>query len=171
MAGEGLSGARLAVLAFDPAESSWIYDPSFPILIANILSWLGLQSAGPSSSFRVGDVLEGEFLRGVESIVDPEGRTHPLSAEGGGFTFPSPGRYRVRGEGVGNSGEVFVNLLSEKVSRRMSDSVDGGPERAFSLPPLPFRLEIGRMILGAAIILLLAEWLITPAARVGRLPE
>jgi hypothetical protein len=44
--GRNAGGGRLAVIAFDPVSTGWIREASFPILIANLVSWLGEDRGG-----------------------------------------------------------------------------------------------------------------------------
>jgi hypothetical protein len=173
LAGESRAGGRLAVVGFDPVESGWIYDPSFPILIANLVSWLGEESSGTRSSFRVGDKIDGEFLQSLRSITDPEGREHrPPPGGGGSYTFRLAGEFRVEGRAGEDSGSIYVNLVNEEVSRRMvMAGTEPGDDSPPPLPARPFRLELKMLFLSFGIVLLLLEVLVEPSARVGRIPE
>jgi hypothetical protein len=173
LAGENHSGGRMAVLAFDPVADGWIYDPSFPILIANLVSWLGMESPGTRSSFLVGDTIADGVLEGSKAITGPAGKiTRPSAGSWSGFSFPLAGRYKVAAEREERSGEVFVNIVNEGVSRSMTVSAeDEGDALPSSLLDRPFRLEMRSLLLAAAVVLLLLESIAAPSAQVGRLPE
>ena len=169
LAGRSPSGERLVILAFDPVEEGWIYDPSFPILMANAVSWLGLDTRASVSSFRVGDGATAEALGGAVSVEGPFGIRHRFSGKET-YLFPLAGRYRVEGGRV-KDGEVFVNLLNEEVSAAVAPpaAVPGGT----TAPPFttrPFRLLLHAPFLILGIFLLLLESLVAPPAAVGRLP-
>jgi hypothetical protein len=173
LAGETYSGGRMAVLAFDPVADGWIYDPSFPILMANLVSWLGMESPGTRSSFLVGDTIADGILEGSRAITGPAGRvTRPSAGNWSGFSFPLAGRYQVAAGRGKRSGEIFVNIVNESVSRSMTVSAeDVGDALPSSLLDRPFRIEMRGLLLAAAIVLLLLESIVAPSARVGRLPE
>ncbi len=171
MAGRNYSGERVAVVAFDPVEEGWIYDQSFPILVANLVSWLGIDARGARSSFRVGERAARSALAGARGITDPLGVDHVLPPEGEGtYTFSRAGRYRIKAGSEAPPGEVFANLLNEDVSRAMA----AGPrERAEGgLPPArPFRLPLQGALILLGLAFLVIEIAVAPPAAVGRLPR
>ncbi|HWR96999.1 MAG TPA: hypothetical protein VN317_01110, partial [Candidatus Methanoperedens sp.] len=73
-AGRAPGGARLALLAFDPRESEWVHDPSFPILIANLAAWLAEEPGGTRTAFVVGDRLPAGIAASLRAVRDPAGR-------------------------------------------------------------------------------------------------
>lgn len=165
-----LSGrARIVLLAFDPRENEWVFDPSFPILMANIAGWLAESPEGTRSSFLVGDALPEDLAGNLRALVEPGGRRIPRPSAGWrSFRFATPGRWRVEAGAGGASGEVFVNLLDESVSAALApqpvahDSPPPPPER-------PFRFAARGALLSAALLLLLLEQLVAPPQRAGRL--
>jgi hypothetical protein len=171
-AGRSAQGARLALLAFDPRETGWSYTPSFPILVANLVSWLAEAPAGSRSSFLVGDALPETLAREVRGVSDPSGA--PVARPPGGwgeFRFNEAGRWRIEGSGRASSGEVFVNVLDERVSAAMAPpGGDAAPQPPGEPPERPFRAAAQAPLLIAAVGLLLLEQLVAPKARVGRLP-
>lgn len=172
MAGKSTSGGRMAVLAFDPVESGWVYEPSFPILVANLVSWLGQEASGSRSSYRVGERLAANVHLKGRSIIDPSGNVRSLSPLSDPYVFRTAGRYRLTGGSQEESGEVFVNLLSEEVSRSMAPTGEGASEGGQAAAPArPFKLVLRDILLIAGALLLLLELLVAPTPRVGRLPQ
>ena len=168
-AGRLAGGARLVLLAFDPRESEWVYDPSFPILVANIAAWLAESGEGTRSSFLVGETLPEDLASSTQALVDPSGRRESRPPDGWrSFAFPVPGRWGVEGRLPGSGGEIFVNLLDEKVSATVAPAA-ASTAPATPLPRRPFRLETRRALLAAALVLLLLERLAAPPRRAGRL--
>jgi hypothetical protein len=168
-AGRAAGGGRLVLLAFDPRESEWVFDPSYPILVANAVAWLAESPEGTRSSFLVGDPLPGALAAGLRTLIDPAGRRQPTPPDGwDSFRFPMPGRWRVEGDGPATSGEVFVNLLNESVS-----TAQGLPPAATApaaeFPRRPFRAPGRDPLLVAALVLLVLERIVAPTQRAGRL--
>jgi hypothetical protein len=157
------------LLAFDARENAWVYDPSYPILIANAVAWLAESPEGTRSSFLVGDPLPGALTDGLRALVDPAGRRQPVPADGwDSFRFPLPGRWRVEGSSPAGSGDVFVNLLNEGVSSSQGTSMASAVAEP-DLPRRPFRVPGRAPLLVAALLLLLLEQIVAPVRRAGRL--
>lgn len=169
-AGRTARGARIALLAFDPRETGWSYSPSFPILVANLLSWLAESPEATRSSFRVGDFLPEPLAGGGHRLIDPTGRTQQEPAGGWqDFRFPAAGRWRIEGGGATGSGEVFVNLLDERVSAALAPSKSAPAPSPPQLASRPFRAAGQVPLLIAALVLLLLEQLVAPVPQAGRL--
>jgi hypothetical protein len=170
-AGRTMGGTRLALIAFDPAESGWTRDPSFPILVANLVAWLAEDSASTRSSLLVGERLPSDLAHEVRRLADPTGAAVPEPAGGwGDFRFPLPGAWRVDGAASGSGGEIFVNLVDERVSATMVPPAPGSRAPASPEPPRPFRSEARGALLAAAITLLILERFVAPRRPAGRLP-
>ena len=172
-AGRTQGGARLALIAFDPAESGWTRDPSYPILVANLVAWLAEGAAGTRSSLLVGDRFPGSLAPAVRRLIDPAGTAAPEPPGGWGeFGFPVPGAWRVEGAGPDAGGEIFVNLLDERVSAAMAPPPAREPaaHAGAAAPARPFRFDARGALLAAAIALLVAERLVAPRRPAGRLP-
>lgn len=173
MLGRNPLGRRVAVLGFDPVESGWHYDPSFPVLVANLVAWLGEEALGISASFVVGEELSEEILADAVEVVDPAGNVHARPSAGWvPFPLVLAGRYLLRpGSGAENL-EVHANLLDEQVSRAMAPPAPAPDDR---LPaaffPRPFRLELGRPLLAVAILLLAIQSVLAPRRAHGRLRQ
>ena len=181
VAGTTTTGGRLAVLAVDPVESEWVYDPSFPILIANLVGWAGSEPGGDRSSFLVGETLPGAIASRTVALTDPAGRVVARPTAGWEqYRFGVPGRHRLRGRTPGDSGDIFVNLLDEDVSRAAGGSQAGdarpttpaaGTNPLQPLLPRPVRVPTATALLLLAIGLLIAERVIAPPSAAGRLPS
>ncbi len=170
-AGRGPGGARIALLAFDPGESEWVYDPSYPILMANLLAWLADSPEGTRTAFVVGDALPQDLAGAVRSVRDPDGQRVPEPPGGwAALRFGAPGRWRLEGSGRGATGEVFVNLLDETVSAAAAPAPAAPRPEPPPPAPRPFRLEAAGPLFALAILLLIAEQLVGPPPRAGRLP-
>lgn len=170
-AGRMAGGARVALLAFDPRETGWSYTPSFPILVANLVAWLAESPVDVRSSFFVGDLLPESLAREVRALSDPAGSGVAKPDGGwGAFTFTEAGRWRIKGASEATSGEIFVNILDERVSAALAPAA-AGPGQAVpqEAPGRPFRADVQVPLLVAAIALLLLELLVAPRARAGRL--
>jgi hypothetical protein len=170
-AGRTREGGRLALIAFDPAESGWIRDPSFPILVANLVAWLAEDSPATRSAMLVGERLPGDLGGAVRRLTGPAGAAVPAPPAGWDeFRFPLPGRWQVEGAGDA-SGEIFVNLLDERVSAAMAPRAPPPAAHPDPAPPRrPFRLDARAALLAAAIALLVLERLVAPRLPAGRLP-
>lgn len=172
-AGRLAGGSRVVLLSFDPRDTGWSYTPSFPILIANIIAWLAESPAGVRSSFFIGDALPGGLARKVRAVTDPAGAA--VARPGGGweaFRFTEAGRWRVAGTDEASSGEIFVNILDERLSAAMARAAGpaGGGQTPEEMPERPFRADLQVPLLVAALALLALEMLVAPRARAGRLP-
>jgi hypothetical protein len=171
MLGRNQFGRRVAVLGFDPVETGWQYDPSFPILVANLVAWLGEEVQGVASSYIVGEELPEEILAGAVEVLDPAGGRH--ARPGGGwkpFPLAHAGRYALRGGAGEESLEVHANLLDEGVSRAMAVAAGAPGDRLPEpLSPRPFRLELGGALLAAGLLALVAQTALAPRRAHGRL--
>jgi len=173
MLGRNPLGRRVAVLGFDPVESGWHYDPSFPVLVANLVAWLGEEAHGVSSSFVVGEELAEDLLAGAVEVVDPAGIGHGRPGAGwGSFPLTVAGRYLLRPGSGAEPLEVHANLLDEQVSRAMAPPAPAPGDRLpATLFPRPFRLELGKPLLGAGILLLALQMALAPRRAHGRLQQ
>jgi hypothetical protein len=172
-AGRVAGGSRVALLSFDPRDTGWSYTPSFPILIANIVAWLAESPVGVRSSFFIGDALPAGLARKVRAVADPA-EAAVATPDGGweAFRFTEAGRWRIAGTDEASSGEVFVNILDERISSAMAPTArpagSGAPTE--EMPKRPFRVDLQVPLLVAALALLFFEMLLAPRARSGRLP-
>lgn len=172
MLGKNALGRRTAVIGFDPVESEWRYDPSFPVLVANLVSWLGEDVPGVSSSYHVGDALAGEALSRAVEITGPDGTVIEPEAAGAALRMPLSGRYLLRASSKGDTVEVHANLVDERVSRAMAlSSPDPGDQVPGMLSRRPMRFALQAVLLGLSFALLAAEMAIAPPRGHGRLPR
>jgi hypothetical protein len=167
---------RLAVLAFDPAESNLPQLSAFPLLLWNVVRWsetwlpaavvagedvLISPSPGTTSVEIAGSA--GPVLRQTVSAQAP----HPVT-----FTVARPGVYTVveRGPWGSRSGQVAANAQDSSPpttagpvlfqSGGRGSAVGGRP--ATALPPIAYRLSPDRWwpwIGLAAWLVIAAEWL------------
>jgi len=156
------SGVKALLLAFDPRVSDFPLRPGFPILLANALSWFfpgWLQAQ--VDQVQAGDprVIPAEGAGSV-TVLKPHGRQDTLAAGGPSVTFhdtDETGFYAVEAGGV--HGEFAVNLASESetdISPRFtapSAPPQAGGQRAGAPRP------VWPAVAGAALLLLLLEWL------------
>jgi hypothetical protein len=167
--GRSPAGGRVALLSLAPGETAWAYDPSFPILVANLVAWLAESPLGVRSSFLVGDRLPPALGRTTRSIVGPDGVRHrPPGGAWDGFRFALPGRYRIAGTGGGPSGEVFVNLLDASVSATLGTEPAARAAAPAAAGVRPFRREAQGALAILAIVLLTLERAVAPRLRAGR---
>lgn len=165
-------GGRIAHVSFDPREAAWVHTPSFPILIANLMGWLGEESAGSRAYFRVGESLPDHLLARLSRIEDPDARVYRSGRlDEVAAPFLLAGTYRVAGGGLDAQArqEVFVNLLDEGVSREMTVPAISPPGPSPSaIFPRPFRFDASGLLLFAGVLFLVAEWAVAPRATRGR---
>jgi hypothetical protein len=164
-------GGRIAQVSFDPREAAWVHTPSFPILIANLMGWLGEESAGSRSYFRVGESLPEHLSGSLTRVVDPDARSHGADRLREVVApFARAGEYRVTGAGGADARHVlFVNLLDEGVSRAaVPPAVATAWPEPPSIFPRPFRFDASGVLVFAAALFLFAEWAVAPRATQGR---
>jgi hypothetical protein len=65
---------RLVVLTFSVSESKLMFAPGYPVLMANIVSWL--TQPGPAGTRRPGPIV---FSGGIASMVGPDGQAVPVA--------------------------------------------------------------------------------------------
>lgn len=176
LAGTTAGGRRLAVIAFDPLEANWVYEPSFPILVANLVAWAAQEPGGSRSAFLVGEFLPEDVASRTVAMTDPDGRAIATPPAGWAHhRFEVPGRHRIRGRTPADSGDVVVNLLDEHLSRAAATGGAAGVS-AESLAaamrptlPRPARHPTATAWLLLGVALLVAERLVAPPRAAGRL--
>lgn len=120
---------RWAILGFDPSQTDFVYTASYPVLIANLVTWLSLLTSGERAFFVAGeDVLLPAAAAGG-SVALPQGRKVALPRE----AIPAPfsgaeraGRYRVAGPDGAALGEFYVNVTDPAVTADMARPGYGG---------------------------------------------
>ncbi|MFG0274436.1 MAG: BatA and WFA domain-containing protein [Phycisphaerales bacterium] len=113
--------ARAVVVAFDPAASTWPFDPGFVLFLASAVQHLGEDEAAPSGEgLRPGDTLTTR-LAGRPSeveLVTPRGQTLRLIPGAGGVVTYGPlretGLYRLRWRGEPGAGDTEVGGRIER---------------------------------------------------------
>jgi hypothetical protein len=160
---------RWAVLGFDPAQTAFVYAPSYPVLVGNLLRWLSALADAERTAFAAGDRVALPAAAAGGSVELPDGSRETVGS--GGVTVPFArtalaGRYRVRGADGSARGEFFVNVVDPAVTASLArpgygaggDPLPPGLER----PRL--RRELAAWLALAAIGLLGLERLVRPAA-------
>lgn len=160
-------GRRIVVFTFSPNSTNLPFRVSFPILMANTMSWL--RPAPPASEIASEQPLLIRPLPGTSEVTveRPDGSTADLKTSGEPVAFTETrqvGSYRVtyRGpEGDLGTDEFAVNMVHEgesQVSPRAS--LDGLREALpAGQPTLPPGLdEIWTWLASLALLLLLIEW-------------
>jgi hypothetical protein len=134
------------------------------------VAWLAEGSTGTRSSLLIGDPFPADLAPLVRRLTDPTG-TDAIRPPGGWeeFRFPVPGAWRVEGTGPEASGEIFVNLLDERVSALMAPPRERAPAAGASAPARPFRAAARDALLAIAIALLVVERFVAPRRPAGRL--
>ena len=155
-------GARHVVVGFPLSESDWIFRPSFPLFLANMLESVRADSAGsPGTSVRAGDTLRVALpVPAPEASVRyPDGTTADVAPRDGYVYVDDTrqvGLYTVR---AGRwSGMRAVNLLDADEStvapQPLPDNRGGVTRRA----GIGLARELWPWLVGLALGLSLLEW-------------
>lgn len=170
-------GRRLALLAFDLAHSDFPLNVAFPITLANTISWLAPASSGAlPGALRPGETLAVSLPAGITeaAFTRPDGKTTTLRSADGRLSFNDTaqlGLYRVQWQ-AGAPVQVAVNLFSAVESaiqpldnlpgvEVQAGQASGGAEAG--------QREWWRWLAVAAVLLLVAEWLVYQRAALRRL--
>jgi hypothetical protein len=148
------SPVRVAMVAFALEESNLPFQSSFPVFLANAVSWLSGTEVVASSLGMVAVAVES----GV--VTDVEGEGVPARASSGRTSFSpeAPGLYSVKGSE--RRLMVSANLLSPKVSAVNASVLEGSepgmPGSELRDPRGGGELWVGLVLFALALILL--EW-------------
>jgi hypothetical protein len=166
-------GRRLVVVAFDPARTSTVYAPAFPILVANSVRWLAQMTASGRTWFRAGEVVRLPGAAAGGSVRLPDGSVLPLAA--GGASGPlvpadAAGRYAVTGRGGRRLGEFYVNVADPRATASIADAGTGrGAAAAVPGPRRPLgRRDLVPWVALLALALLAVEARVRPSPRSWR---
>jgi len=170
---------RVALLAFDLSHSDFPLNLAFPITLANTLSWLSPGSQGGLPvALRPGETLAVDLPAGVTQaiVTRPDGRALPLQAEAGritlldtqqlgAYTLQWPDRPTLR---------LAVNLFSPQESN--VQPLDNLAGVAMLSGSNPVEAQAGqhdwwRWPALAALVLIMAEWLVYQRATLRRLVD
>lgn len=167
-------GNRWAVLAFDPSRTDFVYSPSYPVLMANLIRWLAYEADAEPAFLRTGEMIFlPESSRGGY-VVGPGGGRIDLPGGPGDGPMPVDGRragtYRVFSRGGGLSGEFYVNVLDPSVSDEAGRSGDpaGTTRAALDIKRAPGRINFGPYLALIAIMLLAGETALSGNQSSGR---
>ena len=108
------------MVSFDPLDSRWPLDLSYPFFLNNAVTYLGANESGIEAGIRGEELLSVEALPGVKEfrITRPDGEEVIVEADSRG-----PDRVKVEMRPVNR----ILNYAS----------LDGLIEKAWVLPPLP----------------------------------
>jgi len=140
-------------LGVTPEETSWPADPTWPIIFARLAERHASRAGGRLVWRRTSD--EGPLAGRApgEAVTGPRGECAP------GSGASDAGLYRA-GDAV-----WAVNVLDEDASDNRPPASDGGPSGAagglVASAGAPVERGLAAWLLGAAMVLLAAEWLVT----------
>ena len=156
----GSTGAqRVALLSFDPSRSNLAQLESFPVLVANLVSWS--QQWAPAQATPDQPILIQDPPGTRSTAVSLSGGpSRPLPAHAGStqvLTPEQPGIETItqRGSWGTRTTTLAVNVATE------SSSPSAAPVElaATASPAAPARTQWWPWLLGAALVVLLIEWL------------
>ena len=164
----GDGGRRWVVLAFDPSETSLVYAPAYPILIANALHWLSLMGPEEQASLRVGAPVFLDAAACGGEIRTPAGDAIPLKPPcNPRLPFQGalhPGRYRVLSGSGAELGVFHANVDDPEVTAEIAAAGygNGGAQLPADLERGPLSLDLAPWLALAALALLVAERALAP---------
>jgi Ca-activated chloride channel homolog len=169
-------GRRIAVLTFDLRESDLPLQVAFPLLMANLTTWLAAHGSGQAPPLLApGDPLLLTTPPAVESvtITRPGGATSQLIPERGRIRFAeteSLGLYQIAWNGRVQA-HFAVNLSAPQESTVKPRQLFGSAEAAAASvgSTQQSMQEWWRLLAFAALALLMAEWLVYQRGTVVRL--
>jgi hypothetical protein len=148
------SPVRIAVVAFALEDSNLPFQSSFPVFLANAVTWLSGTDVVPSSLGTVAvDVESG-------AVTDIQGKGVPARASAGHTSFSpeAPGLYAVKGSE--RKLMVSANLLSPRISAVNASTLEGSEPGTPGSEQRGSRgggeLWVGLVLFALALILL--EW-------------
>lgn len=170
-----LGGVPTVLLGFDLLASNLPLETAWPVLVANLASWLaGPPAATPATA---GTTLTLPTPPGTEAIAvePPSGDPITLDAAGPRLTVDQVGVWRLTYEGPVAEPplrEIAVNAdpAESDLARARPDPVEerGDRDERRAAVAAEGRRQLGRELLLAVLALVLAEWLWTHAVRPWR---
>jgi Mg-chelatase subunit ChlD len=171
-AGE-VDGRRVAVLAFDLHRSDLPLQVAFPLLLSNLASWLAPGSGGLPTQVTPGAAVNLSLPPAVDAAVvtRPDGSALRLVPEGGRATFADTAQLGVYGVSwSGTETETGTETASFAVNLFAPQESDIEPAGTLPLAGTAVagddaqaqqaRCEWWRPLAWAALVLLVAEWLV-----------
>jgi hypothetical protein len=124
--------ARALVVAFDPAASTWPFDPGFVLFLASAVQHLGEDESSISGEgLRPGDTLSTRLAGnpGEVELESPRGQRLRLVPGAGGVVTYGPlretGLYRLRWRGEASAGDVEIGGRIERlIAVNLSDPAE-----------------------------------------------
>jgi hypothetical protein len=171
-------GRRVAVLAFDLRRSDLALHVAFPLLLANLTSWLA-PSGGSDLPAQAtpGELVTFALPPSVQEvrITRPDGVQARTGVRGGQATFADTeltGVYRVRWGEEGRGAfavNLFAPLESDLAPAGSLPLIEGEAGQGDSDPGRGARREWWRLLATTALLILVAEWLVYHRATVAQL--
>lgn len=168
LAGE-TNGQRVAILTFALGRSDLPLTLAYPILLANLVSWLAPNAgSGLPSTVQPGEIVSFSPRAGVDSVLitNSSGRERRLVPARGVVIFgntDAPGPYTVREFAGGREirrGVLTVNLLSadESAIAPRTPQLAGANAAASTTSDARSPREFWRILVIAALLVLTIEW-------------
>jgi hypothetical protein len=153
---------RIVELRFDPDLSAVTGEPSFPLLVANIVAWLAPHS---STVINAGELIRVPHADGLSAIVGPDGREvpHRRNADEAIVTqTETAGIYRVTQRG--GQRHFAVNPATTSESNLSADR-SSGPSAVPAIASAPLAINLSHVLLIAALAVLALEWRVRRTAQ------
>lgn len=171
MAGEA-DGRRIGVLGFALQESDLPVQPAFPLLMANMASYLAPGQGADAASVEPGEPLTVPVPADATRVVvtDPQAQATTLTPENNQVIYPgtdSLGVYTIRVERDGSDPierAIAVNLQDANESqvepRKELDLQQVGGQAVAQTQDRSARSEFWRSLAALALLILVIEWLV-----------
>ena len=151
-------GRRVVVFQLDIDGSNLPLQVSFPVLVANVMNWLG-ETAGTPAGVSAGEPMRWNTMQDGRVVVTPDGRTIPLKRSGTQSVFTDtaiPGVYHV--EGRGEPAAFVVNPSTDSES-----DLSAVPRVAVAATPtvtaaIQTRTDLFTTLVVAGLLLGLVDW-------------
>jgi VWA domain-containing protein/aerotolerance regulator-like protein len=162
-------GSTFVLVAFDPLQSNWPFEPGFVMFFYNATRFLGLEEAsGRRDALRVGEpiLIDGLPASVLAKVASPSGVETELSSDAGGtLRYPGTlraGLYGVEVEGR-RPGSFAVNLFDPAESDILpaEDLVLSGRQISAELgAPREANVELWPIAAAFALALVCLEWVV-----------
>jgi hypothetical protein len=168
---------RVAVLAFDLRHSDLPLNIAFPLLWANLMSWLAPESGGQvPPQIAPGQALSFSLPPEIESVTltRPDGAVQRIRSDGGQVVVADTGDLGIYtlSWGDANTASFAVNLFSPQESEILPQgtlTLPGAAGGSEGQADLQARREWWRLPALLALALLTAEWMVYQRSGLARL--